>query len=285
MTAGRVLVTGATGFIGEVLVARLRSEGHDVQGIGSANGDIREPGTLRDFNATGITHVFHLAARSYVPDSWSDPHGFMDVNIRGTLNVLDFCRTTGAALTFASGFIYGVPESVPVSESAPVRPNNPYAQSKACAEELCHFYASHLGVSVGIARLFNVYGPGQDERFLIPELLGQARSRPEIRVRDLTPRRDFIHVDDAVDAICRLAAKRPRFGIFNVASGTSVSVAGIIALVQEALGTDKPVISEDTIRPNEIPDSTGDATLAASELGWRPQVSLRHGIRMLANDR
>lgn len=226
-----------------------------------------------------MQHVYHLAGRSYVPDSWASPAEFIEVNVLCTLRVLEFCRVRGASLTFASAYVYGRPDRVPVAESAPARPASPYAHSKLIAEDLCRLYAERYAVPVGIARMFNVYGPGQDARFLIPTVIEQVRRGAEIRMRDLSPRRDFVYVDDAADALARLAAKRPACAIFNVASGTSVSIGDIIARIQSIAGTSKPVRCDDEQRPEEIPDSAGDASAALAELGWRAATPLDEGLR------
>lgn len=279
-----VLVTGATGFIGKPLVARLQRDGLEVVAIGSAHGDIADAATLRPLLNRGIRHVLHLAGRTYVPESWANPQAFSDTNAGGTRNVLEFCRESGASMTFMSAYLYGVPDRLPIAESAPARPNNPYALSKHLAEEACRFYAAQHGVRVGIARVFNVFGPGQDARFLIPTILSQLQREPVVEVMDLAPRRDYVYLDDVVDALAKLAAARPEMAIYNVASGTSRSVRDIIAAFQAALGTAKPVVEKRDVRPNEIPEVIGDASRAAADLGWRPQISFEQGASRLVRE-
>lgn len=281
----RILVTGATGFVGRALVCRLQEAGHAVIGIGSRDADLRQRGSLASHAGSGVTCVVHLAGRSFVPDSWADPGGFVDTNVGGTSNVLEFCRQSGARLVYVSAYIYGVPERLPVDEAAIVRPNNPYAQSKHLAEQLCSFYAKQFSVAVTVLRPFNIYGPGQDARFLIPTIVRQAFEEAEIRVRDLAPKRDFVYVDDVAVAIEKTLARDAGFAIFNVASGTSVSVGDIIDTVQSLLGTRKPVTVEGGPRHNEIADVVGDTSLASAELGWRPAVALSDGIARILGRR
>jgi GDP-4-dehydro-6-deoxy-D-mannose reductase len=280
----RVLVTGGTGFIGRALVRKLKEQGRKLVVLGSADGDIADERTLKRFARNAPGHVFHLAGRTFVPESWKDPAGFYRTNVLGTLNVLELCRRSGASLTFVSAYVYGTPDRLPVKETAEPRPNNPYGHSKAVAENLCRYYADTFNLKVGIARVFNVYGSGQDERFVIPTVLRQLRTSPEIRIKDSRPRRDYIHVDDVVEALAKIGERRPSWAIFNVASGTSHSVGDIIALLQKAVGVSKPVIELHEERPNEIPDVVGDNSRAAADLGWRPQVSMEEGIRRLAAD-
>ena len=277
-----VLVTGASGFIGRRLAARLEKEGLEVLRLSSAEGDLRQEETWARSRGRSVDHVYHLAGRTYVPESWVNPALFFSTNVLGTANALEFCRQEKASLTFASAYVYGRPERLPVAESAPAKPDNPYAQSKYLAEQLCRFYSEHFSVPVGIARTFNVYGPGQSEKFLIPTVIRQAREAPEIVVQDISPKRDFVFVDDVVDALVRLGQHRPALAIYNIASGTSVSVREVVALVQRVLQTNKPIRELGASRQGEIQEVLGDAGRVRTELGWTPVVSLQNGISAIA---
>ena len=192
-----ILVTGANGFIGSHLVPALRAAGYLVSTHSTRQGDIRN--CTLDFE--GIGHVFHLAARTFVPDSWSDPLSFYEVNLLGTVNVLEFCRSHGTSLTLISSYVYGPPARLPISEDEPLRAFNPYSHTKILAEETALYYQRQFAVPVTIIRPFNVYGPGQDRRFLIPTILWQAidPGQAAIEVADLNPRRDYIFIADLVD--------------------------------------------------------------------------------------
>jgi nucleoside-diphosphate-sugar epimerase len=123
-----------------------------------------------------VRHVFHLAGKAFVPESWQAPHGFYEVNVLGTANVLDFCRRQSASVTLISSYVYGKPLRLPIDEDHPLEPFNPYSHTKILAEEIGRYYAAQFGVPVFIVRPFNVYGPGQDRRFLIPTLIPGSRS-------------------------------------------------------------------------------------------------------------
>jgi len=279
----RILVTGADGFIGRVLCEALRRKGATVIAWTRRQGDVA------DSNAFGgladIVHVFHLAARTFVPDSWRDPSGFHRTNVTGTLNVLELCRRCEARLTFVSAYLYGVPDSLPISEEQVPRPNNPYALSKWMAEELCRFYSSNFGTGVTIVRPFNVYGVGQGQHFLIPEIVRQVRAGNAVRVKDLAPRRDYVHIDDLVDALLKTLSGRSTFDILNIGSGESMSVAEIISVVQQVAGTSLQAIQEGERRINEIPDVRADISRARNVLGWEPRVPFTEGIhRMLQEE-
>lgn len=275
----RLLVTGATGFLGRALCSSLQGKHHEVVAFSSGDGDIATGGTLDTVGP--MDHVFHLAGRTFVPDSWNDPVDFNRVNVLGTLNVLQFCRSVGARLTFVSAYLYGVPDRLPISENCVPKPNNPYALSKHMAEQACAFYAAHHGVHVTVIRPFNIYGPGQSSQFLIPHIVDQVRKGSIIRVKDLAPRRDYVYIDDVVDAMVKSLGTSHRHGVFNIGAGYSLSVAEIIDVIQSVAGTHLPVESNDEVRKNEISDLYADISKADTALGWYPTVSFRDGVSRL----
>jgi len=280
----RILVTGADGFVARHLVAQLERDGHAVERLARAHGDVSRAETWRAFRDKGVSHVYHLAGKTYVPDSWSQPGPFFDTNVGGTFQALEYCRETRASLTFVSAYVYGVPDKLPVTEAAPAKPNNPYALSKYLAEQACRSYCEQFSVPIAIVRPFNIYGPGQDERFLIPSILRQARAEGEIVLDSLSPRRDFVHVRDLVDALVRVGRWRDGLALFNIASGTSFSVSEVVELIQSALGSAKPVRERRAERRNEIDDVVGDARYAMAELGWTPCVTLEAGLSRLVRE-
>ncbi len=275
----RVLVTGGTGFIGAAVTASLRAQGRDVIALGRADGDIALPQSLSRHQGQGIASVIHCAGRTFVPDSWDDPAGFLETNAVGTMRVLEFCRGEGARLVHLSAYIYGQPETLPIAESAPIRANNPYAFSKHAAEQACRFHAEHRNVPVTILRPFNIYGLGQPRQFLIPTILAQLRG-PAIEMLDLEPRRDYVFLADLVDAILRAEAPAgPGCRTLNIGSGTSASVAEIVAAAQTVAGTKLNVTSRNRKRVNELADVVADIRAAEAELGWKPRTSLPDGLK------
>lgn len=276
-----ILVTGAGGFIGRRLVSFLRSAGHSALALGSEDGDIADPATLGKLGAIPLDFAFHLASRTYVPDAWREPADFQRVNVVGTLNVLELCRARKIPLTFASAYLYGIPSSLPVKETDKIEPNNPYALSKSLAESLCRFYAEHFAVPVTIIRPFNIYGPGQKAHFLIPEILAQVKVGKPIHLKDLAPRRDYLYLDDMVDALIRTIDSKPGYHIYNIGYGSSLSVGEIVEVIQSVAGTSLPVVSENAPRQNEISDVYADTGKAMRELHWHPRYSLKEGINTM----
>jgi nucleoside-diphosphate-sugar epimerase len=270
-----VLVTGATGFLGRPLVAALESHGFIVRRHSSSDGDIADS-TLP---TADVSRIFHLAAKSYVPESWQDPGAFYRTNVMGTVNVLEHCRRSNAALTLISSYVYGQPQRLPISEDHPLAAANPYAHTKLLSEETARFYEQRFGLNLLIVRPFNIYGPGQTGSFLIPSIVRQALdpSADAIRVQDLRPKRDYLYIDDAVSFL--VASFRPGIhGTFNLGSGVSTSVGEIAELVNRAAGMNKPVVSKDEQRPGEIMDVVADTSRARAKLGWQPRTLLAEGI-------
>lgn len=275
MMDAEILVTGADGFVGRHLVPALTALGCSVHALSKQDGDIASC----DLPFPGVRRVFHLAARMFVPDSWKNPKHFYETNIIGVVNVLEFCRRHGASLTLVSSYVYGHPQRLPIAENHPTEAFNPYSQTKIIAEEIARFYASHFGVRLTVIRPFNLYGPGQDSRFLIPSLIQQAvdPAAPFIRVADKRPKRDYLYIDDFVDLlVATLKEEAP--GTYNAGSGCSASIEELVAIINRVTGCNKPLVSDGTQRPDEVMDVAADISRAAEKLHWKPRVSLEQGI-------
>jgi len=273
----KVLLSGATGFVGSRLGPKLLARpGYEVCALSSASGDVADPKTWSALPVTDV--VVHLAARTFVPDSWVEPAAFLGTNLLGTVNALEFCRSHKSRLVFLSSYLYGNPHSLPIAEDFDVLVNNPYALSKKLAEETCQFYSDCYGLDITILRVFNIYGGGQDDKFLIPSIVRQVQQGAEINVKDLEPKRDFLYIDDLLDAVACAVEHPHRFEIFNIASGNSHSVREVIDCVQKITGRTVSVHSENVRRQNEIMDTRADITKARRMLGWEPRWSLEAGI-------
>ena len=271
-----VLVTGAGGFVGRALLPHLRASGFEVRSHARSQGDLSVALPACD----GVGHVVHLAGKTFVPDSWEDPARFYRDNTMSTAHVLDYCRQTGARLVYVSAYVYGIPQQLPIPETHPLDPSSPYAHSKILAEDLVRFYQRQFGVAATIIRPFNLYGPGQGPRFLIPSIVRQALdpALSTITLASLTPRRDYLHVTDFVSLVVAVVRAAPG-GVYNAGSGESIAVADLADLVRELALTSKPIRTSGEDRRNEIPDTVADIRRASADLGWEPQVTLRDGLR------
>jgi nucleoside-diphosphate-sugar epimerase len=274
----KVLITGSNGFIGRALVKKLSGMGCTIFGFDVTEGDIAEEGSLSSLENKDISYVIHLAGKTFVPESWSQPFSFYRTNVIGTENVLEFCRKTGARLTFVSSYLYGKPEYLPIDENHPVKAYNPYSHSKLLAEEICRYYKDQFQVGISILRPFNVYGPGQSNQFLIPEMIKKMLDPGTsfIEVMDLRPKRDYIFVDDFTEALY-LSMDGPR-GIYNIGSGYSVSVEQVLNEISIISGQKKIIRDKAVERPNEIFDLFADISRISRDLQWKPQVGMKEGI-------
>jgi len=275
-----VAVTGSTGFLGRHLVRQLSTLGWKVIELSRSHGyDICSKPELE--TVPPVDALVHLAARTFVPDSKTDSHAFFHVSLNGTLNALEICRRHCARMIFPSSYVYGAPKYLPVDERHPVRAWNPYAASKLLGEQLCRAYSEHYGVPVCILRLFNVYGPGQRREFLVPEILA-GLATASLDLKDSRPRRDFVYVDDVVDALCRCLTRGPTaLDVFNVGSGVSYSVQEVVDVARRVTGSKTQVHFLGQERPNEIMDVVADYSKIRRELGWTPQTDLQTGLEQI----
>lgn len=280
MSKDKILVIGATGFIGKSLVNKLTDKNISFIAHNDVGIDITNKLSFNFPGSEEVKHVIHLAGKTFVPDSWKNPEEFLRVNTLGTQNVAEFCKNNKASLTYISAYIYGSNVVNPISEDHPINLNNPYALSKKLGEDICLFYANNFHLPVSIVRPFNVYGIGQNESFLIPEVIQKTKTHDKIEVKDLSPKRDFIYVDDVSDLIIEIYIKKLQ-GIFNAGTGVSYSVKELIDTVQKILNKNLPVVSENIQRVNEISDTVANIDRARKVAGWTPKFSLEEGLKKI----
>lgn len=288
----RILVTGATGFVGYAVAARLAEGGHEVLGF-TRSPSAPLPQTVRRVQGelspidltralTTVDGVCHLAARTRVRESWVDPLGYWQSNVGGTLALLKAMQTTKTRrLVLASTCtVYGEPAEQPINETAPAAASTPYGRCKLAADHAASDLAATGVLGAVSLRAFNVAGatpgrPDRDDTRLIPRLLAvQQGTAPEIVINgDGSAVRDFVHVADMAAAFS-LALEACEPGVaraYNIGSGQPTRVRDAISTVE--LVTGQPVPRRYTPAANEPHELTADSTLIRSELGWRPERS------------
>lgn len=269
----RVAVTGHRGFIGRHVLAALRVQRVQAHPI---HGDVRAPlESVEEFDV-----LCHLAGLT--PARFSrDPSAGFSVNLCGTLQALALCRVKRARLVFASTCGVYRPVEGPVAEDELVDPPTPYAQSKRLAEMLCQTYARQLNVPCMVLRLFNVYGCGQSEDFVIPQLLRSALSGQIVTVYTPDSVRDLVHVTDVATAFWKACQMTENWGVFNIGSGQPWTLRAVIDLIGRLSGKPLPWRPGDG-RLDTHPGMWADIRRAEKELRWRPSVEVSEGLREMA---
>ena len=276
----RVAVAGSDGFVGAKVCEQLESKGHEVVRIDITRGFDLCDNTIID-KIDSIDCFVHLANLVFVPGSYAEPEKYYRINYLTTLNALEICRKYNARLVYASSYIYGPPQYLPVDENHPVCPFNPYAQTKVICEKLCEGYYRDFKVKVSILRPFNIYGVGQKGELLIPEIIGQLKEgKYTIELKASSPRRDYINVIDVASAFVVCTEDTNDFNIYNVCSGESISVRELTEVINKYLQKKVQFNFSEVARPNEVDESRGSCAKLES-IGWRCVITLDEGIKQL----
>ncbi|MGM9842739.1 MAG: NAD-dependent 4,6-dehydratase LegB [Muribaculaceae bacterium] len=302
---GKILVTGADGFIGSHLTDLLLSEGYQVRALSQYNsfnnwgwlegnkhknlevvsGDVRDAAFCRHI-AKGCDTIFHLAALIAIPYSYVAPESYVDTNIKGTLNMCQAAMDCGARriIVTSTSEVYGTAQYVPIDERHPRQPQSPYSATKIGADAIALSFFNAFNLPVVIARPFNTYGPRQSARAIIPTIISQiAAGKRRIMVGDLTPTRDFNFVKDTCRGFLALATADGIEGRdINIATGTEVSMKQTLETIAQLMNVEVEYVTDPArIRPSssEVRRLCGDNTLITSLTDWRPQFSLEKGLK------
>lgn len=303
----KVLVTGAGGFIGSHLTEELVQQGYTVRALVHYNGrddrgsladlpgeiqsavevdrgDLKDPGAVRKA-IEGCDWVFHLGALIAIPYSYQNPYDVVQTNVLGTAHVLDACRVSDClerVILTSTSEVYGTAKRVPIEETHPLQGQSPYAATKIAADALGESYHRSFGLPVAILRPFNTFGPRQSARAIIPTIISQALTRPEVSLGRLDPRRDLTFVKDTVAGFIAIAGCEEAVGrVVNIGRGEDLSIGELVELIGERMGRTITVRSDQVRqRPakSEVERLLAGTELAQSLWGWQPRYSLEAGL-------
>lgn len=305
---GKVLVTGADGFIGSHLTEALVRAGHDVRAfvlynsfnswgwldhspedIRSAldifSGDVRDPHGMRTA-MQGCDTVLHLAALISIPYSYHSPDAYVDTNVKGTLNVVQAAKdlSVSRVVVTSTSEVYGTAQFVPITEEHPLQGQSPYSASKIGADQIALSFHRAFGTPVSVIRPFNTYGPRQSARAVIPTIITQILAgKTEIKLGSLHPTRDFNFIEDTVSGFLAMAGSEDAVGeVINIGSNFEVTIGDTVDLIKEIMTANVEITSADErIRPeaSEVERLWASNAKAKDVLGWSPAYAEREGLK------
>jgi UDP-glucose 4-epimerase len=295
------LITGAAGFLGSSLANQLAREGHQVRGLDDlSTGNPQALSTDVHFTRGDVSDrpklwtllqevdvVYHLAARVSVPESILYPRDYNNVNVGGTVALMEAMRDVGVrrVVLTSSGAVYGDLADQPLRESVTPNPRSPYAVSKLAAEYYVRTIGGLWGIETVSLRIFNTYGPGQhlppSHPPVVPHYLRQSqRGGTLVAHGDGNQTRDYVYVDDVVSALIAAATAPDVNGlVINVGSGIETSIRDLIKCVLEVTGGN-PEVLYNSKTPSGVSRMRADLTLAQEKLGYRPSIKLDNGLRL-----
>lgn len=302
----RVLVTGAGGFIGSHLTERMVKSGARVRCFIRYNsrgdwgqieylpdkiknhleiimGDLKDSDALHKI-VKKCDVIFHLGALIAIPYSYIHPLDFVQTNILGTVNLLNACLESGVEkfIHTSTSEVYGTAQYAPIDESHPLQGQSPYSASKISADKMAESYFRAFNLPIATIRPFNVYGPRQSARAIIPTIITQAITSGVIRLGSLHPIRDFTYVADTAEGFIKIAESNKSTGeVINIGSGKEISVGELCRKISELIGQKIKIVSDTKrIRPlkSEVERLIADNHKAKELIDWEPAVSLDKGL-------
>lgn len=298
-----VFVTGGAGFIGPHVVRRLLQGGSRVvsfdnymtgsaqalsgegEGLEIVKGDVRDLAQVTDALVRARPNaILHLAAIHYIPYCNAHPAEAMDVNVTGTFNLLQAAKDVGVTkvVMASSAAVYPIQDEA-CREDGPTGPTDIYGATKVALEALGQSFAAETGIPVTSARFFNVYGPGETNPHVIPDILAQLGGDGPVKLGNMTPKRDYVHVSDIADGlVALLGSDHAEHRAYNIGTGSEHSVSELIEVLSGAVGRDIEVVSEPgRKRRLDRQHLLSDISRMREEIGWEPRYTLQDGLREL----
>jgi nucleoside-diphosphate-sugar epimerase len=275
------LITGSEGFIGRHLVDKLAKEKIKIIRFSRQTG--KDVSNKTDWDKLPITDtVFHLAAVSGYKDCLENTNLAYQVNVSGTVNALEHCRCTKAKLIFPSTYVYDQPYEEIKRETDSCRPSTHYAFTKWLGEELCHFYTRVFKVNTLILRTSNVFGSGQEDKYLVPLIFNNILQSRKFTLTKPEIERSFVYIDDLVEAYIGLAKTKTMPGeIYNIGPEKSTTLEQLIQIMEKITAKPAKVSWSGQERPSEINLNRINIRKMQAILHWYPKTSLESGLKKM----
>jgi NAD dependent epimerase/dehydratase len=302
----KIVITGASGFIGSHLTEELVKKGARVKALVQYNsfnnwgwlenldcisdievvmGDVRDPYYCQQL-LKGSEVVFHLASLIAIPYSYVAPDSYIDTNVKGTLNICQAALNNGCnkVIHTSTSEVYGTAQYVPIDEKHPLQPQSPYSASKIGADSIAMSFYNAFNLPISIARPFNTYGPRQSLRAVIPNIIAQIQNgSKKIKIGDLIPKRDFNFVKDTCAGLISIAEIQGNLGqVFNIGSGKEISIGDLFQLIKELMNSKVEVeVEKQRIRPekSEVQRLCCDNSKLKKITGFSPKHTLKEGLQ------
>jgi len=285
-----IVITGYDGFIGTNLVSYLQSKNLNVIGISDRKNkktnfktiqkDIRKIQPTEIPKKTSL--IIHLAALTDVDYCENHSDQCFDINVLGTMKILEAARKNNSKLIFiSSSHVFGNPKKIPIKESDPKNPISVYGASKLCAEQLCETYSKKFDMDISIIRLFSVYGKKENGNDVISKIISQMMNKNSIQLGNLYPKRDFVYVNDVINAIHLVMQNSKKFKIFNVGTMKSYSIFEIYKILKDLTGKNVQLKSKKSLlRKTDIENVVADNSKIKT-IGWKTITPIKKGLGMI----
>jgi len=303
-----VLITGSDGFLGSHLVERFLEEDCEIRAFVYYNSfnkcgwldtfeskklkkiDIYS-GDIRDYHfvkkaTKDVDFICHLAALIGIPYSYIAPESYVETNVKGTLNVVQAAKVNDVkkVIITSTSETYGSALYVPIDEKHPSQPQSPYSATKIAADSIAMSYFHSFNLPVSIIRPFNIYGPRQSARAVIPTIITQILlNNNKIELGNLTPKRDYTYVKDTCEGYIKIIETDNTEGkVFNIGNSSEISIGDLAKKIKNLMNSDVEIISKKERRrvdSSEVSRLFADNRKAIKELNWKPKYSLENGLK------
>ncbi len=241
--------------------------------------NVLEKSQLIDLDA--VDTVIHLAAKTSIPNSISNPYDTYYTNMVGTLNILDYAvKKKIKNIIYISTYVYGNPKYIPINENHPLSPHSPYNKSKLISEKLCKFYSEDYKLNIVTLRPFYIYGPSHNSSFISSSIRKVMNNEKVILSRKNT-RRDFLFIDDFVNLVHKILMNFPEgYNVYNVGYGKSYSLEDILRIIGSITNKKIDIQYDSSFRPNDVVESVANIDKVMKKFGWKPTIDIEEGLRL-----